>query len=151
MKTFVLIGCAKKKRAEAAEARDLYTSTLFRRARAYAESRGDAWRILSAHHGLLDPRAVIEPYDVTLKSFTRAEREQWARGRVVPQLFAVAPAGTRIVIVAGRDYYEHLEGELTRRGYRVEIPTRGLGLFEMIRYLGEDAVAADVDLLEGRL
>jgi hypothetical protein len=140
-RTIVLIGCAKKKQKTAAPAGELYTSTLFKKARAYAQRHGDDWRILSALHGLLDPSETVEPYNVTLNSYSKRERQQWAEGRVLPSLTTLAPAGSRIIIVAGRAYYEHLERELSARGYQVEIPTRGLNLFEMLRYLTEDAAA----------
>jgi hypothetical protein len=47
----VLVACGKSKRPEACPARELYTGTLFRKARAWAERHGDAWAILSARHG----------------------------------------------------------------------------------------------------
>ena len=50
-----LVSCVKSRRPEPAPARDLHTSPLFRAMRRYAESHADAWYILSAKHGLVEP------------------------------------------------------------------------------------------------
>jgi hypothetical protein len=51
------------------EARDAYTSQLFRRFRAYAERRGDKWVILSAKYGFMEPDFLIPAsYDVTFNN-----------------------------------------------------------------------------------
>lgn len=44
----VLVGCVKRKLSHPAPARDLYTSPLFAKGRAYAEASGAAWFVLSA-------------------------------------------------------------------------------------------------------
>jgi hypothetical protein len=49
----VLVGCVKTKLPHAAPARDLYTSSLFRGRRRYAEQTQRPWFILSARWGLL--------------------------------------------------------------------------------------------------
>jgi hypothetical protein len=47
-------------------AKDLYRSALFRLSRAWAERYADAWAVLSAYHGVVEPDQVIEPYDATV-------------------------------------------------------------------------------------
>ena len=69
-RTIVLISCVKKKASQPRPARELYISDLFRKSLKYAQSLSpDAIYILSAKYGLLSLDTVIEPYDVTLKSF----------------------------------------------------------------------------------
>jgi hypothetical protein len=53
----ILLGCVKRKRDHPATAKDLYSSPLWAGRRAYAESSGVPWLILSAKHGLVDPSA----------------------------------------------------------------------------------------------
>jgi hypothetical protein len=72
----VLVACCGPKLKEPVPAADLYISDLFKKARTYAERRG-RWFILSALHGLLDPSAVVAPYDVTLKKMPAAKRREW--------------------------------------------------------------------------
>ncbi len=71
----ILVGCGARKLPHAAPAKDLYTGSLFRAARAYAETHADAWYILSAKYGLVHPDHVIEPYDVYLPRLSAAERQ----------------------------------------------------------------------------
>ena len=61
-------GVRQQPRPEAA--RDLYDGLWFRSARARAERAGDAWFILSARHGLLDPDARVQPYADRLEAFS---------------------------------------------------------------------------------
>ena len=76
--TIALVSCVKQKRASACAAQDLYGSTLFRLARAYAERHADRWFILSARYGLVHPQQVIEPYEQTLTDASAADRRSWA-------------------------------------------------------------------------
>ena len=130
----VLVACAAQKLETPARAADLYTSPLFRRAREFAEAHADAWYILSALHGLLDPERVTAPYDFTLKECNRREREQWAWG-VISELRSAAPPRSHVIILAGNLYREHLEYDLTRYGYTVEVPTRGMGIGQQLHFL----------------
>lgn len=65
-RTIALVACSAGKLATAAPARDLYTGHTFKLARAWAERFADAWFILSALHGVVEPGQVLEPYDATL-------------------------------------------------------------------------------------
>lgn len=47
----VLVSCVKRKRPYACEARDLYTSPLFRGMRRYADANADRWSVSSPAHG----------------------------------------------------------------------------------------------------
>lgn len=77
----VLVGCAAQKREGGPyPAGQLYTSTLFKLAQRWAEQNGDAWRVLSAGRGLLDPAGPMMSYDTKLQDRPADERERWARG-----------------------------------------------------------------------
>jgi len=132
--TIVLVSCAAHKRETPTRAGDLYTSPLFRKARAFAEAHGDRWYILSALHGLLEPERVIPPYNFTLAECSQREREQWA-ARVRDDLHRIVSPGSRIIILAGALYRAHLERDLPRSGYVVEVPMRGLGIGQQLRFL----------------
>ena len=80
-----LVSCVSQKRATPSPAKDLYTSPLFRKARAYVERTGGPWFVLSAKYGLVHPDEVIEPYDLTLNTMGVADRRRWA-GMVLTQL-----------------------------------------------------------------
>ena len=146
----VLVGCAKQKRATAAPAQDLYTSPLFRKSRAYAESTGIAWFVLSAKHGLVGPEAVLEPYDVTLSRTSRDYRREWAR-RVLRQLDEACGSldGRSIEIHAGTAYTSSLRPLLESRGAVVVEPLQGLRQGQRLAWYGSrsgDATASVVVL-----
>ena len=73
-----LVSCVSQKRDQACEARDLYVSDLFRKARRFAEASGCPWFILSAEYGLVAPGQVIAPYERTLNTMGVANRRAWA-------------------------------------------------------------------------
>ena len=129
-----LVSCVKSKLAAPTAAKDLYTSALFRGMRAYAEIVADAWYILSAEHGLLDPERTTAPYERTLNRMPAAERAAWA-GTVKKRLEGILPIGADVVMLAGERYREHLIPFLKARGHRVEIPLEGLPLGRQLREL----------------
>ncbi|WP_198410296.1 DUF6884 domain-containing protein [Microlunatus flavus] len=123
----VLVGCVKSKLDHPAAARDLYTSTLFRKARAHAEGLGKPWFILSAEHGLIDPDTTIAPYDLRLANTSLSYRQRWGT-QVVERLSSVLGPLDRLVVEvhAGRAYVDAVRGPLTARGVAVLDPLLGL-------------------------
>lgn len=73
-------------------ARDMYISTLFKTRYKYAQKMGKKIYIISAKYGLIAPNNIIEPYDITLKDFSSAERKKWA-ARVVAKLEGIEHIG----------------------------------------------------------
>jgi cytoplasmic iron level regulating protein YaaA (DUF328/UPF0246 family) len=135
-----LVSCVKSKQAQTAPAKDLYTSTLFRSLRRYAELNADAWYILSAEHGLVEPGQILAPYKKTLNNAPKAERHSWA-ARVQSRLKAVLPAGAEVVMLAGERYREGLVPFLESRGRRVSIPLQGMPFGKQLQYLNHQNAA----------
>ncbi len=132
-----LVACVKTKATTARQARDLYMSDLFVKASTYAEKAADAWYILSAKYGLVDPSTVIAPYEKTLKRMRVAERKAWA-AQVFRDLRTVAvKAGDTVIILAGKEYREYLLDPLKALGCRVEIPMEGLSFGNQLSWLKE--------------
>ena len=130
-----LVACVAQKAPDAALAQELYTSPWFRKARAYVLKSGAPWFILSDLHGLVRPDEMLAPYDVRL---TRAaERRAWAQ-RVQGQMEQMLPDADTVVILAGKDYRQHLEPWLRRRFASVRVPMDGLRIGEQMRWLGEN-------------
>lgn len=74
-----LVACGKSKLAYPAPARDLYTGSLFRAARAHVEREGyDAWYILSARHYLVAPQTILAPYEAALTNAPDEYLHTWA-------------------------------------------------------------------------
>lgn len=123
----VLIGCVKTKRREAAPAKDLYISALFRAERAYAEASGVPWFILSALHGLVGPDDILDPYELRLSATSRSYRDQWG-AKVVKQLCALLGPldGMSIELHAGAAYTDPLRDRFRATDADVLEPLQGL-------------------------
>jgi hypothetical protein len=129
-----LVSCVGKKRSDEMQAKELYASEWFFRARAFVERTGCAWFILSARFGLVAPEQTIQPYEQTLNAMPRTERQAWA-ARVQQQMELALPDVGRCVVLAGQRYREFLMDYLTRR-YTVEVPMEGLAIGQQLRWLG---------------
>lgn len=138
--TVCLVGCSKTKLPYAAPAKELYTSPLFKLGRAWAEANSDAWAILSAHHGLIEPDSIIEPYDITIDQripfgHTRPlgvnEFATWFSCRVQSWFgqFCTPTYRPDMVVLAGQDYCSMLESgpqkfQLVKPLHKMEIGQR---------------------------
>lgn len=131
--TIYLVSCVGKKRDLPTQAKDLYASEWFFRARAFVERARCPWFILSAKFGLVMPEQTIPPYEQTLNDMSRAERLAWARTVQLQMDFAL-PDGGRCVVLAGRRYREFLLDYLATR-YATEVPMKGLAIGKQLRWL----------------
>ena len=122
----ILVGCSGPKLSAPAEARDLYTSALFRKCRAYAERSGSSWLILSALYGVVEPDRVIAPYEYRLPRGASAWGER----------VGLALRGVRgpLIALCGRDYVDPWR-KLVRA--QVSEPMAGLGLGRRLQWLDE--------------
>lgn len=101
----ILVSCGKKKAASPVAAKDLYTSPSFANRRLIAQTEGDRWFILSGLHGLVDPEAIIEPYEKDLNEARKPERRAWAE-LVISQLVEALRRDLR-------DHTVEIQGTLT--------------------------------------
>jgi hypothetical protein len=136
----VLVACARQKGKEPAPAKDLYTSSLFSKARAYAEASGAMWFVLSAQHGLVSPDEVLEPYDRYLPHESHEYRAEWG-ARVHDQLRAAVDdlTGLTVEIHAGTAYVEAIADHLREAGASIALPLRGLRMGERLAWYGGEA------------
>jgi hypothetical protein len=134
--TIALVSCVKTKRTSSAAARDLYVSPYFLALRQYAQGRADRWYILSAKYGLLSPKRVVAPYELTLNRMSKGERASWAEG-VIKQLTRALPPQATVILLAGVRYREGIEGYLRVNGYDVEVPLKGLTFGRQLQWLSK--------------
>ncbi|KHL18310.1 UNVERIFIED_CONTAM: hypothetical protein LK11_06950 [Mumia flava] len=131
----LLVTCVKQKLDHTAPARDLYTSPLFRKERAYAEASGLPWFILSAVHGLVEPATVLEPYELRLSATPRSYRSEWGARVVAALAERLAPLGNPVVEVhAGAAYADPIRPLLLDLGCRVVEPLRGLTMGQRLAW-----------------
>lgn len=129
-----LVACSKRKRNYRCPAQEMYSkSPLFRKAFAYCQKYYDCVYILSGKYGLLDPKTVIEPYDVDLRRMTEKERKKWAK-KVIAQLRKILKRSDRVYFHAGVKYREFLLSELENRTF---VPLAGLSIGKQLRFYNE--------------
>lgn len=134
-----LVACVGRKRDYRAPAADLYRSDWFVKARRYVEAMHAPWFILSAAHGLVRPGDWLDPYDVTLRDLTAAERRRWGEMTVVQLRDAIGPAHRGpIVFLAGRLYRDPL---LDFAGHRAVIPMAGMAIGRQKAWLAAQCAA----------
>ena len=140
----VLLGCVKEKRSVRSPAKDLYTSDLFGKRRAYAEASGKRWFILSAKLGLVDPEEEVDPYDLRLDDLAAPERERWGRQVVrdlADQDYLGSLDGLAFEVHAGAAYREAIASPLSLAGARLVNPLQGLRFGEQLAWYGRRAIA----------
>lgn len=125
MAKIVLISCVKSKQPYKCTAETMYISPLFRGMLGYARQLNpDKIFILSAKYGLLKLADEIEPYEQTLATMKKVERQIWAQG-VLTQLRDEADLlRDEFTFLAGA----HYRSELVPHIRNVAVPMRGLGL-----------------------
>jgi len=136
----VLVACAAEKQTQRARAKELYTSDLFKKSRAYAEylvesGQAKAWYILSAKHGFLDPDKEIDPYDECLDSRTAEGRRAWSAGVWFDMAKRLKPQPAALIFLAGENYRKTLAVVAEKVYMAVEVPMKGLGIGEQKAWL----------------
>lgn len=149
---FALVACGSAKQDEPAPAKDLYSSTYFRKKRQYATQHCSDWRILSAKHGLVHPDTVLEPYDASLSPRHDSyigddEVRHWCQ-QVQASLTALAtelpnPAAVELIVLAGEAYIDPIEPALIGGGWILRFPFRGCGGLPGQMRLLSDRLEAD--------
>lgn len=125
-----LVACSAKKLSAPAPARDLYQGAAFQLGRAIAERHCTSWFILSALHGLLPPDRITAPYNLTLATMKKAEREAWAT-HVNHQMHTHIRASEPLLVLAGARYASALQ-DLPNP---VNLPLKGLRQGEQLQHL----------------
>lgn len=136
MRKIALVACTKTKQSSRMRAQLLYNSSLYRKSLLYALTNADEIFILSAKHFLLDPEAVISPYERAMSELKKEERNEWGR-EVERQLLKVVKRSDELVVLCGRDYYSPLLEAIGRIGCRTIFPLQGLSLGNRLRVLAE--------------
>jgi hypothetical protein len=129
-----LVACVSQKRSTAAAAKDLYRSALFSKSRAFVERDCDSWFILSAKYGLVAPAEVIEPYEESLTTKSRAQRDEWAV-RVWAILCKELSLGDQVTVLAGIRYRERLVPLIEAHGCHITVPLQGLAIGQQLQWL----------------
>ena len=136
IKTIYLVSCVSRKQDGCHQAKELYTSDWFVKARAFVEKTNESWYILSAEYGLLSPSKEIANYNKTLNLMPVNERRRWA-SQVLNDLKSIIKPGDKVIFFAGQRYREFLIDSLIAMGVIVEIPMLGLQIGKQLQWMKE--------------
>lgn len=125
-----LVACSKTKLDMPAPAAELYTGDLFRKAKAYVERECDRWYILSSLWHVVEPAAIVRPYEHYLPTSSPEWRKVWPK-HVMAFLEDYLEPDDEIVCLASAPYREWVKDS----PWPVEVPLEGLGLGEQLRWL----------------
>ena len=131
-----LVSCVSEKASAACAARIFYTSTWFQKAALYATQTANEWYILSAKYGLVHPDQVLEPYNTTLKTMGKIDRQKWAEG-VFSSLQSHLKSGDAVILLAGQTYREFLVNPISQMSCSISIPLEGLRIGEQMQWLNQ--------------
>lgn len=136
MRTIALVSCSRSKLYVPTQAKNMYTSSLFKKSREWAERYCDAWYVLSAKYHLLSPLVVINRYDRTLSKMSKRAREQWAQ-KVHEQMKTSGLLGRRVKLIwlAGSNYKKPLVSHL--HGIDQDDPLAGRKIGERLQWLNK--------------
>ena len=141
----VLITCVKTKRKHPCAAMEMYVSPLFAKQRAYADTAGVPWFILSAEHGLVAPDEWLSPYERYLPSTPATFRAAWGKWVAARLELLAGPLTERVVEVhAGSPYIRAMRSHLEGRGATVTDPLRGLSLGARLAWYGGNDSSAQI-------
>ncbi len=130
-----LVACGAQKLDRAAPAREIYTSTLFRKSIAYAAQHCDVTYVISAKHGLVDLDHVLEPYDTRIAS-SALKRLAWSKA--IAAELAERHGSAYYLVLAGAAYADPLSVQLKRllgRDLFVAQPLAGMEIGDRLAFL----------------
>ncbi|HEX7063571.1 MAG TPA: hypothetical protein VF199_00755 [Bacillales bacterium] len=129
-----LLATARKKQSHPAPVTEFYTSPLFRKSVKYALLTYRRFYFYNAKDGLLLPEQIMEPYDVSIKTFTIEEKKHWA-ATVVDELKRYeSPEEVTVYLHGGYVYRKFLQPELKRYGFNYEVPLKGMGIGKQLSW-----------------
>lgn len=132
-----LLATARKKSTKPAPVIEFYNSPLFRKSVQYARQNYERLYFYNAKDGLLLPERVMEPYDVSIKSFPLDKKKQWAHSVIDELQGYESPRECMIFLHGGFVYRKFLQPELEDYGFEFTVPLQGLGIGKQLSWYDE--------------
>lgn len=129
---YVFISCVKTKRSSRCMAKDMYISSLFKKAYQYALKfvSEDKIYILSAKYGLIHGSQMIDPYEKTLNAERDKERKVWAYNVIQQMKAKGVPLDASIMLLGGVNYTKYLSMVLKN----ASCPLKGLSMGKTLQW-----------------
>ncbi|MDD9149479.1 MULTISPECIES: DUF6884 domain-containing protein [unclassified Sporolactobacillus] len=132
-----LLATARKKAHGPAPVTDFYKSPLFIKSLRYARQTYDRFYFYNARDGLLLPDKIMEPYDISIRTFPQYQKVAWGK-RVIAMLNDLENLkSVSLYLHGGRIYRNYLEPELNRLGIDFIVPLEGMSIGKQLRWYDE--------------
>lgn len=134
MTKIAIISCTKMKQEFPCDVKTMYQkSELFSKIVKYVECQEyTEWFVISAKYGLLSSKQIIEPYDITLNNMKASERKKWAE---ITANQIIELGVSEIDFYAGKKYREYLIPILEDKSIICNVPMKGLGIGQQLKFL----------------
>ncbi|GGL42475.1 DUF6884 domain-containing protein [Sporolactobacillus putidus] len=138
-----LLATARKKSHGPAPVTDFYKSSLFIKSLHYARQAYDRFYFYNARDGLLFPDKIMEPYDVSIRTFPQPEKVEWGK-RVIHMLNDYEDLDSvSLFLHGGRIYRNYLEPELNRLGIAFTVPLEGMSIGKQLQWYDEHTLLSE--------
>lgn len=127
-----LLATARKKFEHPAPVIEFYTSPLFVKTLEYAKKNYDYFYFYNAPNGFLLPNQVINPKDISIKTYSAKEKREWGKKIIYALLEHESPEQTIIYLHGGKVFRKYLEPILEECGYEYVVPLEGLGIGQQL-------------------
>ncbi len=135
-----LLATARKKSTKSAPVTEFYQSPLFQKTLEYALHHYDRMYFYNAKDGLLLPDDIMDPYDLSIKTLTHHQREEWAQKLITQFREQESPSRITVYLHGGSVYRKHIEPQLQQYEYNYEVPLKGLGIGEQLNWYQKNSV-----------
>jgi hypothetical protein len=142
-----LLATARKKEEQPAPAKEFYKSPLFRKTVQYAEQHYDRFYFYNAKDGLLLPDQIMEPYDVSIRTFSISEKREWAKNVVHDLIKLETTVNYQLYLHGGRVYRDFIEPELECNRITYEVPLKGMGIGQQLAWYDEQELLQQKELV----
>lgn len=129
-----LMATARKKSDIPQPVVDFYKSPLFKKSLSYARMHYDRFYFYNAKDGFLLPNQIMEPYDVSIKTFSAREKRNWAKKVITGLAQYESPENAVIYLHGGFVYRKYLQPELQKHGFEFIVPLKGMGIGEQLAW-----------------
>jgi len=134
MKPLIILGCSGKKRNNRSPASDLYLSDRFTIGRNICKEYSEKWLILSAKYGLIDPSAIVDPYDLTLSDLDNRSVEKWVI-EVSNDIKSVLLEKQPVIFIGDPTYFKDVSKNLIKQNIIIYIPFKHISKFRRCEWL----------------
>jgi hypothetical protein len=132
-----ILATSRKKVSHPAPVIEFYHSPLFTQSVEYAKRNYDRFYFYNTKDGLLLPDDIMYPSDVSIKTLSVSQKQEWANQIVTTLMNYELPESISIYLHGGTIYREFLEPALINKGFSFCVPLKGYSIGTQLKWYKE--------------